>query len=186
MSEFFVIGLGNPGRKYSMTRHNVGFIFVEKFLKKYPPFSVTKKVDYILYSTNVDEIELSMVKPMTFMNESGLIFKSLYLVNPPIVVYDDLDLEIGKLRIRSSGSAGGHNGIKSVIQYLGTQDFPRIRIGIGPKKENAIYHVLGNFTPKEFAIIDEVIDICIEATVVILKEGIESAMNKYNSLKVVQ
>jgi len=186
LSEFFILGLGNPGRKYAFTRHNVGFIFVDKFLKKYPPFSVTEKVDYILYSTSVDGIELSLVKPMTFMNESGLVFKSLYLTNPPLVVYDDLDLEIGKLRIRPSGSSGGHNGIKSIIQHLGTQNFPRIRIGIGPKKEDAVDHVLGRFTPTELSIIDKVIDVCIEATIVILKEGIEVAMNRYNSLKVIQ
>ncbi len=181
MSDFFVLGLGNPGRKYAMTRHNVGFIFVDRFLKKYPPFSVTEKVDYVLYSVNIDGINLSVVKPMTFMNESGLVFKSLYPVNPPIVVYDDLDLEIGKLRIRPSGSAGGHNGIKSIIQHLGTQNFPRVRIGIGPKKGDAVDHVLGHFTPSEFLIIDQVINICVEAVPVILKEGIESAMNKYNS-----
>lgn len=184
MPEFFVVGLGNPGKKYAFTRHNVGFLFVDKFIKKYPPFRTTQKVDYVLYSTIADGIEISLVKPMTFMNESGLVFKSIYPVNPPLIIHDDLDLLIGQLRIRPSGSAGGHNGIKSVIKYLGSENFPRIRVGIGPKKSDAIDHVLGRFTDEEFVIVDEVIDLCVDAAILILKEGIDVAMNKYNSVRI--
>ncbi|MGC9139441.1 aminoacyl-tRNA hydrolase [Athalassotoga sp.] len=178
-----IIGLGNPGKKYAFTRHNVGFIFVDKFLKKYPPFETVQKVDYLLYSTIAEGLEISLVKPLTFMNQSGLIFNSLYVIDPPLVVYDDLDLEIGKMRIRPSGSAGGHNGVKSIIEHLETQNFPRIRIGIGPKNSDAIEYVLGRFSDEEFAIVDRVIDHAIEAAIVIFKDGIDVAMNRFNSLK---
>lgn len=180
----FIIGLGNPGKKYAFTRHNVGFLFVDRFLKKYPPFESTQKVDYVLYSTNADGMSFFVVKPLTFMNQSGLILDSLHLIEPPLVVYDDLDLEIGKIRIRPSGSAGGHNGVKSIIEHLGTQNFPRIRIGIGPKNCDAIEYVLGSFSDKEFSIIDRVLDYAVEAAIVIFRDGIEVAMNKFNPVKV--
>jgi PTH1 family peptidyl-tRNA hydrolase len=183
LSDFFVVGLGNPGQKYALTRHNVGFLFVDKFLKKYPPFQTTKRADYFLYSTEAEGMNFSLVKPMTFMNESGLIFRSLF-IDSPLIIHDDLDLPIGRLRIRPSGSAGGHNGIKSIIANLGRDDFPRIRVGIGPKTEDAINYVLGRFSKDEYFIIDQVLDLCVEATISIAKDGLEMAMNKYNAIQV--
>ncbi len=184
MSTFLIIGLGNPGQKYVLTRHNIGFLFVDKFLKRYPPFRTLKKADYILYSTNAEGIDFDLVKPMTFMNLSGEIFKSLYIVGSLLVVYDDIDLKIGRIRIRPSGSSGGHNGIKSIIEHLGRNDFPRIRVGTGPKTSDAIEYVLSRFTPEEYGIIDKVLDTCVDAAIAVAKDGIDIAMNKYNAFQV--
>jgi len=174
-----VIGLGNPGEKYSNTRHNVGFMVLDRLSNSWK-----NGPNYLYSDINISGEKIKLIKPMTYMNLSGEVFK--YLPHDDIiVVYDDLDLPLGKIRIRKNGSAGGHNGIKSIISFIG-QDFPRIRVGIGPKPENidAADYVLSNFTKEEFEVLDKIINLCTEAIEYIVENGIDKAMNRYNSIEI--
>ncbi|SDH66537.1 peptidyl-tRNA hydrolase, PTH1 family [Fervidobacterium changbaicum] len=174
-----IIGLGNPGEKYANTRHNVGFMVLDRLGKSWK-----SGPNYLYSDVNIAGQKVKLVKPTTYMNLSGEVFK--YLPHDDIiVVYDDLDLPLGRIRIRKDGSAGGHNGIKSIISYIG-QNFPRIRIGIGPKPKevDAADFVLSNFSPEEFEKLRKVIDLAVEAIETIVSEGIEKAMNRYNSIQV--
>ncbi|MEN3042505.1 MAG: aminoacyl-tRNA hydrolase [Fervidobacterium sp.] len=174
-----LIGLGNPGEKYENTRHNVGFMVLDKISKNWK-----KGPNYLYSDVQICGEKVKLIKPMTYMNLSGEVFK--YLPHDGIiVVYDDLDIPLGKIRIRKEGSAGGHNGIKSIISYIG-KDFPRIRVGIGPKPDNidAADFVLSAFSKEEFIVLNDVVKLCIEAIEFILKEGIDKAMSKYNSLQI--
>jgi PTH1 family peptidyl-tRNA hydrolase len=140
--------------------------------------------NYLYSDISIGGKNVKLVKPMTYMNLSGEVFK--YIPHDDIiVVYDDLDLPLGRLRVRKTGSAGGHNGLKSIISYIG-QDFPRLRVGIGPKPEgmDAADYVLSNFSDQEFQVLNKVLDICVEVLEYIVFNGIEKAMNKYNSLEV--
>lgn len=181
MNEFVVVGLGNPGSKYTFTRHNVGFLFLDEFLKKYHSTQIVKKENYISYVVQAEGLLFRLIRPLTFMNLSGQIFRTLKIRPIPLIVHDDLDLPLGKIRIRSKGSSGGHKGVQSIIESLGTNEVPRIRIGIGPKAMDAVDFVLGEFTDDELNIVKKVVNVCIEATITIAKEGIKVAMNKYNS-----
>ncbi|MGQ9856012.1 MAG: aminoacyl-tRNA hydrolase [Fervidobacterium sp.] len=174
-----IIGLGNPGEKYENTRHNVGFMVLDKLSKSWK-----RGPNYLYSDINIFGEKVRLVKPTTYMNLSGEVFK--YLPHDDIiVVYDDLDLPLGRIRIRKNGSAGGHNGIKSIISYIG-QDFPRIRIGIGPKPQDidAADYVLSNFSPEEFEKLEKVIEMTINAIESVISEGIDKAMNKYNSASI--
>ncbi|MFN6991232.1 MAG: aminoacyl-tRNA hydrolase [Fervidobacterium sp.] len=175
-----IIGLGNPGDKYENTRHNVGFMLVEK-LKSIYGTNWRSGPNYQYSDANINGTKVKLVKPMTYMNLSGEVFKFLPH-DDIIVVYDDLDLPLGRLRIRKEGSAGGHNGIKSIIAYIGP-NFPRIRIGIGPKPENisTADFVLSNFSVTEFEILKKVLETSIQAVEYIIEQGIDKAMNKFNS-----
>jgi PTH1 family peptidyl-tRNA hydrolase len=177
-----ILGLGNPGDKYANTRHNVGFMVLERIAKSSKNWK--SGPNYLYHDLNISGEKVKLVKPMTFMNLSGEVFK--YLPHDDIiVVYDDLALPLGKIRIRKDGSAGGHNGIKSIIAHIG-QTFPRIRIGIGPKPQNvdAADYVLSDFTAEEFEKLQKVIDITVEAIELIVSQGIDKAMNKYNSTQI--
>ncbi|ONN27847.1 peptidyl-tRNA hydrolase [Thermosipho affectus] len=173
-----VVGLGNSGPRYAFTRHNVGFMFLDKIASSW------KKKYNFEYSIKDN---LYMVKPLTYMNLSGDIFNYL---NPDdfddiIIVYDDVSLPLGKIRIRKKGSHGGHNGIKSLISYLGT-NFKRIRIGIGPLPEDTdlVNFVLGEFSNTELKILDKVLTLSIEALKSIINDGIDKAMSLFNSKEV--
>ncbi len=181
MSKFVVVGLGNPGSRYALTRHNIGFLFLDEFLRKYHSAQTTKKGNYISYIVQVEGLVFNLIRPLTFMNLSGQIFRILQTQTPPLIVHDDLDLPLGKIRIRPDGSSGGHKGVKSIIESLGTDKVPRIRIGIGPKVGDAVNFVLGEFTNDELDIVKKVVNVCVEATITIAKDGIKVAMNKYNS-----
>ncbi|SHN54512.1 peptidyl-tRNA hydrolase [Fervidobacterium gondwanense DSM 13020] len=177
--KMIIIGLGNPGEKYENTRHNVGFMVLDKLSKSWK-----RGPNYLYSDINIFGEKVRLVKPTTYMNLSGEVFK--YLPHDDIiVVYDDLDLPLGRIRIRKNGSAGGHNGIKSIISFIG-QDFPRIRIGIGPKPQDvdAADYVLSNFSQEEFEKLEKVMELTIEAIKSIISEGIDKAMNKYNSATV--
>lgn len=161
-----IIGLGNPGDRYVDTKHNVGFMFVDQLAKRE---QVTFKEDKIfqadIASTFINGEKVYLVKPRTFMNESGKAVHALIsyygLTNKDmLVVYDDLDMAVGKVRFRQKGSAGGHNGIKSIIKHCGTQEFDRIKIGIGrPKQEmTVVQHVLSVFDTEDRIAIDIVLD----------------------------
>jgi peptidyl-tRNA hydrolase, PTH1 family len=185
-----IVGLGNPGTKYAQTRHNVGFDLLDSLAKRWQlSFSDRKQFQGIYgegFGSNNAKIRL--LKPQTFMNLSGQSVRAAidWFKLPPesvLVVYDDLDLPLGKLRLRLSGSAGGHNGMKSIISHLGTQNFPRVRIGIGKScgEKDTISHVLGKFSAIETPIVSEVIDLVDDAIELSLKQGVEKAMSLYNN-----
>ncbi|WP_456400567.1 aminoacyl-tRNA hydrolase [Mesoaciditoga sp.] len=180
-----VVGLGNPGPQYVFTRHNVGFLFLDEFLKKYPPHFERREKLYTLYSVAVKKMPFVLLRPLTFMNLSGEIFKHLKLPNLPMVVSDDLDLPLGKIRIKQKGSSGGHKGVQSIIDVLGTNEFPRLRVGIGPKTSDAVDFVLSEFTDDEMIKLHKVLELSVEAVVESAKYGLIYAMNKFNGMKVV-
>ncbi len=180
-----MVGLGNPGPRYVFTRHNVGFLFLDEFLKKYPPYDIRKERLYISYLVNVEDIHFTLIRPLTFMNLSGEIFDHIKISVPPLVVHDDLDLPLGRIRIKQGGSSGGHKGVQSIIEALGTSDFPRLRVGIGPKTSNAVDFVLSEFDDKELEILYKSLELCVEATMDSAKYGLSFAMNKFNGVRVI-
>lgn len=184
-----IVGLGNPEPKYEHTRHNIGFAAVDELAKIWQmPLKENKRFQGIFAEGNAPGgKKIRLLKPLTYMNLSGQSVRAVtdwYKIEAQsvLVVYDDMDLPVGRLRIRSSGSAGGHNGMKSIIAHLGVKDFPRLRIGIGKSdgKKATINHVLGKFAPQEIEAIDEVLYASVKAIEQSLKEGIEKSMNSYN------
>ncbi|MEM9274786.1 MAG: aminoacyl-tRNA hydrolase [Cyanobacteria bacterium P01_F01_bin.143] len=185
-----IVGLGNPEPKYDQTRHNIGFDAVDSLARVWSlSWKENKRFQgLIAEGTSPYGNKIRLLKPLTYMNRSGQAVRAVidwYKIAPGsvLVIYDDMDLPVGRLRIRRSGSAGGHNGMKSIIAHLGKQDFPRLRIGIGKSdgKKQTIGHVLGKFAPEEKTVIQEMLDISVNAVEKSLKEGIEKAMNIYNS-----
>lgn len=185
---YLVVGLGNPGREYEKTRHNVGFDVIDYMAEKYN-FDVNKiKFKGLLGEFNIDGEKLLFLKPSTFMNLSGESVREAAAfykipVENIIIVYDDIAIEAGRLRIRPSGSDGGHNGMKSIIYQLNSDKFPRVRVGVGGPRGSLVSHVLGKFTDEERKLVDEVIAASSEAVIEIIKNGPQSSMNKYNSFK---
>ncbi|MCO4783546.1 MAG: aminoacyl-tRNA hydrolase [Candidatus Cloacimonetes bacterium] len=182
-----IVGLGNPGNKYDNTRHNVGFMALDYLQSNNlgPDFSSNKYNKSLESSISLGGGTLQLVKPQTFMNLSGESLIRLKKTTPPskiLVVYDDFDLEIGSMRIRQKGSAGSHNGMKSIISILGTTEFPRLRIGIRPKHpiKGAASFVLGKFQSDELEIINKVYP-CIEESISLILNGkLEEACQKFN------
>ncbi|NEO32719.1 MAG: aminoacyl-tRNA hydrolase [Symploca sp. SIO3C6] len=188
-----IVGLGNPEPKYDRTRHNIGFEVVDALASRWQiSWSENRRFQGLFgegHGPTGDKLRL--LKPLTYMNRSGQAIGSVtawykLAAQSVLVIYDDMDLPIGRLRLRLSGSAGGHNGMKSTIAHLGTQNFPRLRLGIGKSgggKEN-VSHVLGKFSPQETKLMSEVVQLTIEAVEVALKQGVEKAMSLYNSRSV--
>lgn len=179
-----VVGLGNPGGEYKGTRHNIGFEAVEKLAKKYGKQLSKAQHRAFTCLIKVGDRSVLLVKPMTFMNRSGEAVAPLAASNriPPeniLVIADDMDLDLARIRMRANGSSGGHNGHKSIMHSLKTQDYPRIKIGIG-KENSAISHVLSRFHPEERAELAKVLDRCIAGVEIWLQEGINAAMNATN------
>ena len=188
-----VVGLGNPEPKYDQTRHNIGFAAVDALARSWQiPMSENRKFQGVFGEGIGPTNKIRLLKPLTYMNHSGQAIRAVtdwYKLPPEsvLVIYDDMDLPLGKIRIRLSGSAGGHNGMKSAIAHLGTQNFPRLRIGIGKpqdasasKETFAISHVLGKFSSAETQLMSEVLQFVFEAVELSLKQGVEKAMNRYN------
>lgn len=182
-----IVGLGNIGRQYEDTRHNVGFMTVEAFAKEHQISFSKIKFEGAIAQGMVKSEKVILVEPQTYMNESGRAVRPLmdYFgieLENLIVIQDDLDLAVGELRLRQKGSAGGHNGIKSLIQHLGTDKFKRLKIGIGrPQRGSIVDWVLGDFTKTE----NQEVQFAINEAVQILTEWVEGAsflslMNKYN------
>ena len=189
-----IIGLGNPSKEYAHNRHNVGFLCINHLARIHSAKSKLSQCKSQISITRIANTETVLAKPKTFVNRSGEATRKLmrkYHISPDdlIVIQDDLDLPLGKLRIRQGGSSGGHNGIKSIISSLGTQDFCRVRIGISRPdqeddtvfhEEDVINHVLSNFTGEEKELISPAITRAAEAIECIIAEGINAAMNKFN------
>ena len=185
---FLIAGLGNPERKYNNTKHNVGFDAADALAKRYD-ISVNSLAMKGVYGKGLIEGEKAMIlKPLTYMNLSGNAVRAYidyYNLDPEtelIVIYDDKDLPVGQIRVRKSGSAGGHNGMKSIVSCLGTQNFTRIRIGIGqcPEKWDMADYVLSPFSKSDREIIDAMIGEAVNAAVMIIKGDTDRAMERYN------
>lgn len=192
-----IVGLGNPGAKYDQTRHNIGFEVIDLLSRSWQiPLSEHRKFQGQFGEGMTVSRKLRLLKPTTFMNLSGQSIRAVtdwYKLPPEsvLVIYDDMDLPIGKLRLRQSGSAGGHNGIKSAIAHLHSQNFPRLRIGIGSAKQNVkqaegevISHVLGRFSQAESKAMSEMLKLVVDAIEMSLRQGIPKAMSLYNSRSV--
>jgi len=181
-----VFGLGNPGRKYKGTRHNVGFEVIDLLAEKLNTKVSHRRFRALVGDAKTEAGTLLLVKPQTYMNESGLSVSAAAAWNKLgpeqiLVVCDDLDLEPGTLRIRRKGSSGGHKGLKSIADALGTTDFPRLRIGIGrPTHENALDYVLDRFTGSQRKAMTEAVGVAANAVACWCTEGIEPCMNKFN------
>lgn len=176
-----IVGLGNPGIEYQFTPHNLGFLTIDRIASDRGVEVRNRQCRALTGRTRIGNEEVLLAKPETFMNLSGLSVEELlaeYQLRPEsdlIVIYDELDLPMGTLRIRKRGSSAGHNGMKSIIGALDTQEFLRIRLGIAPEKR-----ILKPFTKRQLKTVDGILDIAAEAVEVILTEGPEAAMNRFN------
>lgn len=184
-----IVGLGNPGSKYAETKHNVGFMVVDKIAKENDvTFTEDKIFKAEVGSVFLNGEKVYFVKPTTFMNNSGQAVKALLTyfnidISDLLVIYDDLDMEVGKIRFRQKGSAGGHNGIKSIIGHIGTQEFDRVKVGIGrpPQKMSVINHVMSGFKGDDAIVMEQTIDKVDSAVNFYLKgNDFETVMRKYN------
>jgi len=194
MNEIYLIGLGNPGKKYSKTRHNVGFLVLENLSKKYNSnFLLKDKLKSSFSEFKINDSTYRLFLPNTFMNNSGDAVQAIvdwYKINldQVYIIVDDKDLPLGKIRFRKKGSSGGHNGLKSIIEKLQTHNFNRIRIGIGTpplinrtNKFNTISHVLGNLSLEEKSILDKVYEKVIESLEQLNTKKEENIINELNS-----
>lgn len=185
---YIIAGLGNPGKEYENTRHNAGFNVIDALAEKYN-IGVSEKAHKALVGKGyIEGTKVILVKPQTYMNNSGESLREItdyYKVDPEnelIVIYDDISLNVGMLRIRDKGSAGGHNGIKSIISHLGTQTFLRIKVGVGDKipEMDLADHVLGHFSKEDKEVMKGSFDKARDAAVMLLSGDVEKAMNVYN------
>ena len=184
---YIIIGLGNPGKEYENTRHNTGFITIDKLANKYNIDISKEKHKALIGTGNIEGEKVVLVKPQTYMNLSGeaaRLVLDFYKedVKNVIAVFDDLDLPVGTIRIKERGSAGTHNGVKSLIKELGSQQFKRVKVGTGSSeaKGDLINFVLGKFSNEELVEIEKSTDKAVEAIITIIKDGIVKAMNDYN------
>ena len=185
---FIIAGLGNPGKEYVNTRHNVGWSALDVFASKYGIRVEEEKFKALTGKGVVNGQKVILVKPLTYMNLSGEALRAVcdyYKIDPEtelIVLYDDIALPVGALRVRPKGSAGGHNGIKNIIQHLGSEVFPRIRVGVGekPSRMDLADYVLGHFSKEEQAAEAEAYEKVADAICMIMEDKLEEAMNKYN------
>ena len=188
--QFLIVGLGNPGAEYENTRHNIGFEAIDSIASKFNIEIKRKGYSSLYEQINYTENKLFLIKPQTFMNRSGRAvheIKSFYKIPTEnlIVIYDELDIPLGNLKIKFGGGAAGHNGIRSIISSIGDEGFSRIRLGIGKplSKEKTVGHVLSKFRKDEKQVVDDMITTVYEAVIEIIENGAQSAMNKFNNNK---
>lgn len=184
---WLIVGLGNPGTQYERTRHNLGFMLIDLLAREAQTQVKREECRALIGRAEIEGQRVELIKPQTFMNLSGesvncLLKKSDRSAQKMIVVTDDLALPVGAMRLRGKGSAGGHNGLKSIINCLGTNEFIRLRIGIQPEHpiSNTKNFVLENFSKSETGLIEEVLEKSAEAIRVVVSDGIEKAMAQYN------
>lgn len=183
---YAVIGLGNPDKKYDKTRHNIGFDVIDELAGQMGIEVKTRRHKALCGVGNIGGEKVVLVKPQTYMNLSGESVRAVvdfYKLNPEtdiIVISDEINLVTGKIRIRSKGSAGGHNGLKNIIAHVGTQNFKRVRVGVGANEGDLVKHVLGKFGKNERNLAEDAIRNAASAVEVMIIENIETAMNKFN------
>lgn len=182
---YLIVGLGNPEKKYDGTRHNIGFEVIDYISNKYNIEVNRIKFKGVYGEGFINGKKVILLKPTTYMNLSGESIREVVdfykLDNEEvIVIYDDISLEVGRLRIREKGSAGGHNGIKSIISHLSSDVFPRIKIGVGQPKGDLVAHVLGKFTSEENSVLKESIEASSQAIEEIIISDVKTSMNKFN------
>jgi peptidyl-tRNA hydrolase, PTH1 family len=180
-----VVGLGNPGREYVGTRHNIGFLVVDELVRRHGPSNWKKRFRSEVAEVFIDGRKIVLIKPQTYMNLSGTAVRETlnwYHLDHDelLVVLDDLDTPFASLRLREKGSAGGHNGLSSIIQSLGSSEIPRLKIGIGRGPSTASAHVLSRFTPEQERDLPELIQRATDAVEIWIKDGIVPAMNQAN------
>jgi peptidyl-tRNA hydrolase len=186
---YIIAGLGNPGKKYENTRHNLGFITIDKLAEENSIKTDKIKFKALVGEGNIAGQKVLLLKPQTFMNLSGESVReavNFYKLPPEnlIVVYDDIDIATGTIRIRKFGSAGTHNGMRSIVYQLQTDRFPRIRVGTGSDmKGNLVDYVIGGFTKEEVPLLEEAVTNAVKAIECILSDGVDMAMNRYNIKK---
>ena len=191
---YLIVGLGNPGRQYEATRHNMGFDVIDKLVEEYNVPQSGVKFNAMYGKGRIGGQPVILMKPLSYMNLSGGPIREManyFKIDPEtemIVIYDDIDLEPGQLRIRKQGSAGGHNGLKDIIGRLGTQKFMRVKIGVGakPKGWDLADHVLGRFSSGDRKLVDEAIEFAADAVEKIITDGPDAAMNEYNRKRVTE
>jgi len=184
-----IAGLGNPGSQYANTRHNIGFMTADRIAENHGILINRSKFKTIYGKGRIGGKTILLAKPMAYMNQSGPPLKSLseyFKVIPEqiLVIHDDIDIELGKIKIKSKGGHGGHNGVRSIIEAFGTNYFPRIRIGIGrPNREKEVIdHVLGRIRPDEVLIYKQAVERAAEAAALIAESGVICAMNRFNGV----
>ena len=190
---YMIVGLGNPGSKYAATRHNIGFDLITYLSDHYDIRLRDKEGFAITGKGRIEGQAVLLVRPQTYMNESGRSVRALkdyYKLSDEdiFIVCDDINLEVGQVRVRPKGSAGGHNGLKSIIAHLGTETFSRIRIGVGAKPEygDLVHHVLGRFAKEEEAILRDVLELAEKAVILGITDGVDKAMNEVNGVKITE
>ncbi len=183
---YLIVGLGNPGKRYERTRHNAGFMVADQLHARLPGGTSRSRFQAELYEARDGEKRVVLAKPQTFMNESGIAVSQIarwYKVprDKLLLIYDELDVPFGSIRLRANGSAGGHNGVSSVIKHLNTPDFARLRVGISrPNNVATVPYVLSPFASDENKCLADVIDRSVEAALLWLRDGIIVAMNEHN------
>ena len=187
---YLIVGLGNPGREYEHTRHNAGFDAIDVLAGKLGADVKEKKHKGLCGKGMIAGEKVILLKPQTFMNLSGESVRAaadFYKIDAEhmIVLYDDIDLDVGKLRVRAKGSAGGHNGIKNIIAHMGTQEFPRVRIDVGakPDRMDLADYVLGRFSQVERPVMEDAFVEAAEAAIAVVEDGIDAAMDRFNRKK---
>ena len=185
-----IVGLGNPGREYAGTRHNIGFGVIARLSDEYHISLNSKEHKAVCGKGFIEGEKVILAQPQTFMNLSGESVRSIadyYKIEPEdiVVAYDDIDLEVGQIRVRRKGSAGGHNGIKNIISHLGTNEFPRVKVGVGAKPQGGdlVNHVLGHFSKEDEKKMDEVLDEAVAAVETSVTQDVDVAMNRFNAKK---
>ncbi|MBM3939306.1 MAG: aminoacyl-tRNA hydrolase [SAR202 cluster bacterium] len=182
---WMIVGLGNPGPRYEGTRHNVGFMVVDMLAQRHGIRLNDRREHAIIGEGTVGGAKVVLAKPRTFMNESGVAVKYLRQrfggdLSRLVVIIDDMDLPLGKLRLRASGSSGGHNGLNSINAHVGSQTYPRLRFGVGRPVIGAIDHVLGRFDKREAVAVVPALERAAEAVEACISHGIDYAMNRFN------
>lgn len=187
---FLVVGLGNPGDDYNKTRHNIGFEVIDKLAEMYKINVNRSKFKGVYGDFRSGSEKIILLKPTTYMNLSGeSVIEAAEYFNIPnekiIVIHDDVSLDAGRLRIREKGSSGGQNGVKNIIHHLGTQEFNRIKVGVGKPKGNLVSHVLGKFPKEEQEIMEKSIEAACHAVECMIKHDVNKAMNQFNGFNAV-